>query len=73
MIRVKVKEIAQQKGMSQRQLVIRSGLDIRVVQRVMRDPHVNITLATLDRFAQTLGVDASELIESEPDEPTETH
>jgi putative transcriptional regulator len=72
MIRVKVKEIAQQKGISQRQLIIRSGLDIRVVQRVMRDPHVNITLATLDRFAKTLGVDASELIESEPDESPQT-
>jgi transcriptional regulator with XRE-family HTH domain len=72
MIRVKVRDIARQKGISQRQLVIRSGLDIRVVQRVMRDPYVNIMLATLDRLAQTLGVDASELIESETDQPPQT-
>jgi transcriptional regulator with XRE-family HTH domain len=72
MIRVKVKEVAQQKGMSQRQLFLRSGLDIRIIQRVMRDPYVNITLVTLDRIAKTLGVDASELIESVPDQDLST-
>ncbi len=46
----------------------RSGLDIKVVQRVYRDEHANITLITLDRIAQALGVDASELIESEKEE-----
>jgi transcriptional regulator with XRE-family HTH domain len=64
MIRVKVKEIAQARGISQRQLFLRSGLDIRIIQRVMRDPFVNITLHTLDKLAETLDVDASELIES---------
>jgi putative transcriptional regulator len=64
MIRVKVREIAQSRGISQRQLFLRSGLDIRIIQRVMRDPFVNITLATLDKLAETLDVDASELIES---------
>jgi transcriptional regulator with XRE-family HTH domain len=64
MIRLKVQEIAKQKGLSQRQLILRSGLDTRVVQRVMRDSFANITLATLDKFAEVLEVDASELIES---------
>lgn len=72
MIRLKVKETAQQKGMSQRQLVIRSGLDLRMVQKVMRNPYTNITLVTLDRLAKTLGVDASELIESVPDQDLST-
>jgi transcriptional regulator with XRE-family HTH domain len=69
MILLRVKEVANQKGISQRQLVLRSGLDIRIVQRVLRNPKANITLATLDRLAQALGVDASELIESVPDDP----
>lgn len=64
MIRVKVRDIARARGISQRQLFLRSGLDIRIIQRVMRDPFVNITLATLDKLAETLNVDASELIES---------
>ena len=69
MIRLKVKEVAQQKGISQRQLMIRSGLDIRIVQRVFRDSTTNITLATLDKLARVLGVDASLLIESDPPLP----
>jgi DNA-binding Xre family transcriptional regulator len=67
MIRLKVKEVALQKGISQRQLTLRSGLDIRIVQRVFRDSTTNITLATLDKFAKVLEVDASSLIESVPD------
>jgi len=68
MIRLRVKEVAQQKGMSQRQLVLRSGLDIRIVQRVLRNSNTNVTLATLDKLAKALGVDAVELIESVPDD-----
>jgi DNA-binding Xre family transcriptional regulator len=66
MIRLKVKEIAASKGISQRQLVLRSGLDIKVVQRVLRNPYENILLTTLDQLARALEVDASELIESVP-------
>lgn len=68
MIRLKVKQIAEAKGMSQRQLTLKSGLDIRIVQRVLRNPKTNITLATLDKLAAALGVDARELIESLPSE-----
>jgi DNA-binding Xre family transcriptional regulator len=67
-IQLKVKEIAQSKGLSQRQVYLRSGLDIKIVQRVMRNPHENITLATLDRLAVALEVDPCELIEQIPDE-----
>jgi transcriptional regulator with XRE-family HTH domain len=68
MIRLKVKEVAKEKGISQRQLSLRSGVDIRTVQRVFRNPMKIITTETLDRFAKVLGVDASELIESVPDD-----
>jgi transcriptional regulator with XRE-family HTH domain len=69
MIRLKVKQVAAARGLSQRQLQIRSGLDIRIIQRVMRSEKANITLTTLDKLAKALGIDASELIESVPDEP----
>ena len=68
MIRLKIKETAKVLGVSQRQLIKRSGLDLKTVQQVFRNEHANITLITLDRSAQALGVDASELIESVPDE-----
>ncbi len=72
MIRLKVKEVAQQKGFSQRKLSLRSGVDLRTVQRIFRDPTRIVTTETLDKFAKTLEVDASELIESVPDEPPQT-
>ncbi|QBD81102.1 XRE family transcriptional regulator [Ktedonosporobacter rubrisoli] len=68
MISLKVQEIAKSKGISQRQLSLRSGVDIRTVQRIFRNPTKIVHTDTLDKFAKVLGVDASELIESIPDE-----
>jgi len=69
MIRLRVKEVAKKKNMSQRQLSIRSGVDIRTVQRIFRDPTRIVTTETLDKFARVLNVDASLLIESDPPLP----
>jgi DNA-binding Xre family transcriptional regulator len=63
-VRLKVKEVATRKGISQRQLSIRSGIEIKNIQRIMRNPFSNVTTETLDKLAKVLGVDASELIES---------
>ena len=68
MIRLKIKELAQEKGISQYRLAKDSGVDIRTVQRIFRDPYRIITTETLDRFARVLQVDASELVESVADE-----
>lgn len=69
MFRLKVKEIATQKKMSQRQLFFRSGVDIKTIQKIYKDPHTIITVETLERLARVLEVDVSELIESVPDDP----
>ncbi|MFL5626470.1 MAG: helix-turn-helix domain-containing protein [Ktedonobacteraceae bacterium] len=71
MIRLKVKEIAQQKGISQLRLGYMAFIDTESMRRIFRygdSEHANLTLASLDRLAKALGVDASELIESVPDE-----
>ena len=67
-VRLKVKEIADRQGISQRQLFLRSGIDIKVIQRIMRNPYTNVTTETLGKIAKVLGVDASELIESVEDD-----
>lgn len=67
MIRLKVKEIAQQKHISQSRLGQLAFIDTERMRRIFRygdSEHVNLTLASLDRLANALGVDASELIES---------
>ncbi|QBD76426.1 XRE family transcriptional regulator [Ktedonosporobacter rubrisoli] len=69
MLRIKVKEIARQKKMSQRKLFLRSRVDLRTLQRIYHDEYANITLDTLGRIAYGLDVNASELIEGRSDTP----
>jgi DNA-binding Xre family transcriptional regulator len=67
MYRLKVKEVAEQKRISQRQLFLRSGVDPNTIRRIYRNPQAIITVETLARLARVLSVDVSELIESTPD------
>lgn len=67
--RLKIKETMQEKKMSLRQLAKRSEVDINRVRDLMRDPFQNVTTITLQKLADVLGVDVSELLESVPDEP----
>lgn len=67
-VRVKLKEIAQQKDFSQRKLYLQSGVDIKTIRRIYNDPYTVVTTETLAKLAIVLGVDVSELIENAPDE-----
>lgn len=67
-VRLKVRELAASKGMSQRQLAIRTGIDINTIRRIFREPFASTKTETLGKIAGVLGVDASALIESVPDE-----
>lgn len=71
MIRLRVKEVAQRKGISQTRLGQLALIDVDRMRKIWRHGdmlHANLTLIVLDRIAKALGVDASELIESVPDE-----
>jgi DNA-binding Xre family transcriptional regulator len=65
MVRLKIKEVAMAKGVSQRQLYLRSGVDIKTLQKIYKNPYAIITTETIGKIADVLGVDASELIESD--------
>ena len=71
MVRLKVKEIARSKDISQRQLSLRSGVDINTVRRIFRHPTTIVTTETLGKLSKVLGVDPSELIEGIPDNKDE--
>lgn len=64
MYRLKVREVAVQKKMSQRQLFLKSGVDIRTIRKIFHDEHSNVNTQTLDSLALVLGVSISDLIES---------
>ena len=65
-IRFKVREVAQEHGMSMR-LQKLTGIDARTLRRLWRKPEqIVVSSETLDRIAIALGVDISELVESIP-------
>ena len=70
MIRLRVKEVVQQKRMSQGLLSRKANIDINTVRDILRNSGRNITLETLNRLANALEVDARELIEYTPDVPS---
>ncbi len=68
MIRLRVKEVAQEKGMGMLRLSRLADVSYRTVQGVWRDPYREISIKTLEKFAKALGVPSRELIEDVPDE-----
>lgn len=69
MVRLKVKEIARQKGISMGKLSRASDISYRTVQRIYNDPKYIPTIPTLEKLAKVLGVSTAELIEDVPDDP----
>jgi DNA-binding Xre family transcriptional regulator len=66
--RLWVKEVANKKGISLTKLSQRSEVAYNTVRRIWRDPYTDVTISTLQRLADVLGVNVSELLESVPDE-----
>jgi transcriptional regulator with XRE-family HTH domain len=66
MYRLKVKSIAQARGLSQGKVARMCDVDENIIQKIYRNPSVSITLHTLDKIAMGLDVDIRELIESIP-------
>jgi transcriptional regulator with XRE-family HTH domain len=64
---LRVKEVAQAKGISQRKLFFRSEVDLRTIQKIYKNPYTNITIETLAKLAKGLGVSSCELIEDVED------
>jgi DNA-binding Xre family transcriptional regulator len=68
MIRLRIQEVAEEKGVSMRKLSRNAGIAYNTLRTIYRDPYRQVTTTTLDKLAKALKVDAKELIESVPDE-----
>ena len=68
MIRLRVKEIALEKGISQGRLSRMSDVDDNTIKRIYRNPTANVNTETLNKIARALGVSPLELMENVPDE-----
>ena len=67
MIRLRVREIAEAKGLNMAQLARRADVDVRTVRRIYREPTSEISTVVLDKLATALDVKPSDLIDSSTD------
>ncbi len=67
-IRLRVKEVAQQKGFSMGKLQRDADVAYNTVKRMYKNPYHIITTETLGKLARALGVPTGELIEEVQDD-----
>jgi transcriptional regulator with XRE-family HTH domain len=68
MIRLKIRELAESRGINQGQLSRLSDVGYSTIRRIFDDPYYSINFTTLERIAKALGVPATELIEEVSDD-----
>jgi DNA-binding Xre family transcriptional regulator len=70
-VRLRVKEIAKEKGFSMGKLQRDADVAYNTVKRMFKDPYYITTTETLGKLARALGVSPGELIEEVSDVPDE--
>ena len=63
MIKLRVREVAQAKGISMAKLGRMADLNQRTMQAIYNDPYRDVAYSTLVKLAKALAVDVSELTE----------
>lgn len=68
-VRLRVREIAEEKGIGMNKLSRLADVNIKTIRRLYDDPLYSPTVNTLSKIAKALGVPTSVLIEDIPDTP----
>jgi DNA-binding Xre family transcriptional regulator len=71
MIRLRVKEVATQKGISMTRLSRLADTNYKTIKAIFDNPYREVTTTTLDKLAKALGVAVADLIEEVPDDRTD--
>ncbi len=66
-VRLRVKEVAKEKGISMGKLQRDADIAYNTIKRMFKDPYYITTTETLGKLARALGVPPGELIEEVPD------
>lgn len=66
MRRLRVKEVAQAKGVTMSKLQRAADINLKTIQAIWHNPRHNASLNTLDKIAEVLDVPITELIEDVP-------
>jgi DNA-binding Xre family transcriptional regulator len=67
MVRLRVKELAEERGISLSKLSRIADVSYKVVQRMWRNPEDGFNSKSLERVAHALGVSMGDLFENVPD------
>ena len=70
-VRLRVRELAEQKGLNISTLSRRSDVGLSTVRRLWHDPYRHVDFFVLERLAKALEVPVTSLIEDVPDPPRE--
>lgn len=68
MLRLRVKEVANEKGLSMNKLSQKSEVSYHIIRDIYRNPFKTINTDTINRLARTLGVPVTALIEDVSEE-----
>jgi len=68
MLRLRIKEAAEERGYNMSSLSRKSDVSFKTVKRLWKDPYQTANTDTLERIARALGVSVRDLIEDVPDE-----
>ena len=63
MLRLRVKEIAQQQGLGQGKLARMADMDIKTLARIYKNPFAEVSSVTIEKLARALSVSVADLIE----------
>ena len=72
-VRLRVKEVAKEKGISMGKLQRDADIAYNTIKRMFKDPYYVTTTETLGKLARALGVPPGELIEEVPDTAHQTY
>lgn len=68
MLRLRVKEIAQQQGLGQGKLARMADVDIKTLARIYKNPFAEVSSVTLEKLARALSVPIADLIDEIDDD-----
>ena len=63
MLRLRVKEIAQQQGLGQGKLARMADVDNKTLARIYKNPYAEVSTVTLEKLARALSVRVADIIE----------
>jgi transcriptional regulator with XRE-family HTH domain len=66
-LRLRVKDVALEKGVGMAKLSRTSDIAYKTIQKIWRNPYHDASLSTINRIAKALGVPALHLLEEVPD------